>query len=167
MIRSRNSRRSFFSRKYPKTPFPFLPMNLFQPESLELDGASGSLGSSSNRWLELGLEGEFQFLSFRVVSQRPVQSSEFPIRSKDTAPAELGESPSRLGVPTDNGRGARLIVGSVGVRHSVPVRTTCGTCQTTKTKPKNPPILAAGSTRECEWTRSVGSEFGSPAGLRN
>ena len=142
-------------------------MNFFPPESSELSGAGASLGSSFGRLVVFGGESEFRLLSLRVASQCPVQSSEFPIRSQETILAELGESPSRLGVPTDNGRGARLIVGSVGSRHCIPVRTICGTCQTTKTKPKTPPILAAGSTPECEWTRSDRSEFGSPAGLRN
>lgn len=142
-------------------------MNFTQPESSELRGASGFQGIGSIRWLESGSESEFGFLSLRVASQRPVQSSEFPIGLNETTPAQLGKSPSRLGVLTDNGRGARLIVGSMWARHSVPVRTNCGTCQTTETKPKNPPILAAGSTPECEWTRSDRSEFRSPAGLQN
>lgn len=139
-------------------------MNLFPTESNELRGASVSQSGSSGRSAERRNEGGIQFLSRRVVSQRPVQSSEFPNCLKELAPDDLGDSPSRLGVPTDLGRGARLIVGSVGARHSIPVRTSCGTCQTTKTKPKNPPILAAGSTPECEWTRSDRTGVRKPGG---
>lgn len=153
MIRSRKSWRSILSRKTPKLLL-FPPMNFFQPESSELSGASGSRAISSVRSAELGVDGGSQFFSPRVASQHLGHSSEFPLRLNESTLGQLGKSPSRLGDPTDTGRGARLIVGSVGVRHSVPVRTSCGTCQTTKTKPKNPPILAAGSTQECEWTRS-------------